>query len=282
MAHTLVREQMGLLQSAANGTFKFKVIKDPATGERELRFLLELPPEEALESFAARLRPFTMRDEPVYWELVLDAIAGLAPQDLLDGVLDIEDLRAVFADITKGKKVQAYFVMTESGQLTDMELADLWLNTDALHAKPINSTVGNELGLDERFRAAAGVYARLGAAVSNLYALIKHLAEEGVLDIADSAFTEPVLARACVDDVIVGGYSAPPGSTPLPTDMSDVMELDPAWRPMWEEIEEEIEARRVERARAAEADRCSRSRGTGGVRIRWPDGHETSESWVSR
>jgi hypothetical protein len=32
---------------------------------------------------------------------------------------------------------QAYFVMTESGKLTDLELADLWLNADALHDKAI-------------------------------------------------------------------------------------------------------------------------------------------------
>lgn len=166
MAHSLIRDQMELLQVVADGNFKFGVSKDPETGE--LRFLAELPAEEALESFAARLRPFTMREERVYWELALDAIADLTPQDLLDEVFDIEGLRTMFADITARKKsAQAYFVMTDSGQLTDMELADLWLNSDALHAQAINSTVGNEVGLDERFRAAAGVYARLGAAVSN-------------------------------------------------------------------------------------------------------------------
>jgi 7,8-dihydro-6-hydroxymethylpterin-pyrophosphokinase len=79
---------------------RFKTSRSRSTG----RFLLELPPEEGLESVATRLRPFTMRDEPVYWQLVLDAIAALTPQDLLDEVLDIEDLRVMFADITKGKK----------------------------------------------------------------------------------------------------------------------------------------------------------------------------------
>jgi hypothetical protein len=32
---------------------------------------------------------------------------------------------------------QAYFVMTGSGQLTDSELADLWLNANALYDKAI-------------------------------------------------------------------------------------------------------------------------------------------------
>ncbi len=256
----------------ADGTFKFQVAKDSETGERELRFLLELPPEEALESFAVRLRPFTLRDERVYWELVLDAIADLAPQELLDEVLDIEGLWKMFDDITKRKKsAQAYFVMAESGQLTDMELADLWLNADAMHAQVIESAVGNELGLDERFRAAAGVYARLGAAVSNTYALIAHLVREGVLEIEQSVFTERVLAETNVDDVMAGGYSAPAGSTPMPADMSELTALDPTWRPMWEEFEEIIEARRFEAERRERAaSPCRHCRGTGGVQFRGP------------
>lgn len=272
MAHSLIRDRMKLLQAVADGTFKFQVTKDPETGEREQRFLLELPDEEALESFAARLRPFTIRDERVYWEAVLDAIADLTPQDLLDEVIDIEDLRKVFADITTGKKsAQAYYVMTDSGQLSDMELADLWLNSDALHAQVINSAVGKELGLDERFRAAAGVYARLGAAVSSALALITYLVGEGVLELDQSVFSERVLAETSVNDVMAVGYSAPAGSTPMPTDMSEFTSLDPNWRPIWEEFEEIIEARKVEaEQRERAASPCRRCRGTGAVQFRGP------------
>jgi hypothetical protein len=111
MAHSLVRDQMELLQAVANGTFKVRVEKDPETGERELRTLMELPPEEAFESFAARLRPFTMRDEPVYWENVLDAIEDLAPQQIRDEILDVGELRAAFVGVTQSKKQsQAYSV----------------------------------------------------------------------------------------------------------------------------------------------------------------------------
>jgi hypothetical protein len=136
MAHSLFRDQMELLQAVADGTFKVKVIKDPDTGEREQRLLIELPPEEAFESYAARLRAFTIPDEPVYWELALDAVEALAPQEISDEVIDIDGLRAAFADVTQGKKTaQAYSVMTESGQLTDLQIADLWLYSDALHPR---------------------------------------------------------------------------------------------------------------------------------------------------
>jgi hypothetical protein len=38
------------------------------TGNHRARCLSE----EAFESFAAQVRPFTIRDEPVYWENILD------------------------------------------------------------------------------------------------------------------------------------------------------------------------------------------------------------------
>ncbi len=78
---------MDLLQEVADGTFKVETIKDPETGTYEQRLLVELPPEEAFESFAARVRPFTISDEPVNWALVLDAVEGLTPQETLDEVI---------------------------------------------------------------------------------------------------------------------------------------------------------------------------------------------------
>lgn len=183
MAHSLVCEQRELLQAVADGTFKISVKKDPETGEREVRSLKELPPEEALESFVARLRPFTMRDEPVYWESVLGAIEDLVPPEIRDEALDLTDLRAAFAGVTQVKpQPQAYFVITESCQMSDLQIANLWLNSDALHAKAIKSAVGQDTNLDHRYQAATGVYARLVAAVSNTLALISGLVRVGLLE----------------------------------------------------------------------------------------------------
>jgi hypothetical protein len=68
MAHSLVRDHSKVLNELASGTIQVHVQVNKATGEATHRFTMELPPEEAFESFAARLRPFTMRKEPVYWE----------------------------------------------------------------------------------------------------------------------------------------------------------------------------------------------------------------------
>jgi hypothetical protein len=234
MAHSLVREHSTLLEDLASGTIQVHVEVNETTGETKHSFTMELPPEEAFESFAARLRPFTMRKEPVYWELVLDALGKLVSKETLAEVIDIEDLREHWKTVVEGKKMaQAFYAVTERGQMSDVELADLWLNSDALHTQLIESPVGKELSLDQRYRAAAGVYARQGACVNATYNLVKYLVEEGLLELDAEVFTVPVLAKTTVE--IKGQvYSAALGAE-LPTDLSN---LDPKiWRPIHEDIE---------------------------------------------
>jgi integrase len=75
-AHSLVREHAKLLEDLASGTMQLHIEVNTETGETEQSFRMELPPEEAFESFAARVRPFTMRKEPVYWEHVVSNEVG--------------------------------------------------------------------------------------------------------------------------------------------------------------------------------------------------------------
>lgn len=57
----------------------------------------------------------------------------------------------------------------------------------------------------------------------------------------------------------------------MPTDMSELTSLDPNWRPIWEEFEEIIEARKVEaEQRERAANPCQHCRGTGAVHFRGP------------
>ena len=85
--------------------------------------------------------------------------------------------------------------MTESGKLSDVQLADLWLNSDSLHTQPIKSGVGNDLDITERYHAAAGVYARIGACVQYTYFWIDWLVGLGLLELDKSAFTDQASRR---------------------------------------------------------------------------------------
>jgi hypothetical protein len=234
MEHSLVREHMDLMNELASGTIRVSVQVNKATGEATRRIQIELPPEEAFESFAARLRPFTMRDEPIYWEVVIDALEKLLEKVILTELVDIDGLRDHWSNVLRGvKSTQAFYMQTKNGTMTDIQLANLWLNSDFLHAKPIHSAVGQDMTLDKRYQAAAGFYARLGACVQHTYNVVGHLVEEGLLQLDPAVFTERVVVETTID--MPGQiYSAELGAE-LPTDLSN---LDPqVWRPIHEDIE---------------------------------------------
>jgi hypothetical protein len=142
--------------------------------------------------------------------------------------------RSGAATVVEGSQVaaQAYYVMTESGKLSDVQLADLWLNSDSLHTQPIKSGVGNDLDITERYHAAAGVYARIGACVQYTYFWIDYLVGLGLLDLDKSAFTDQVVADSSID-VETKAYCTPVGGAPMPTDLSEV-DLS-KWKPVHED-----------------------------------------------
>lgn len=234
LAHSLVRDNLDLLNKAARGTFHVDVEVNQKTGESTHRFRRELPPEEAFESLAARIRPFLMRKEAVYWAVVLDSVEQLLSGDTLAEVVDMQSLREYWAVVVEGSQVaaQAYYVMTDSGKLSDIQLADLWLNSDSLHTQPIKSGVGNDLDITERYHAAASVYARIGACVEYTFHWIEYLVSLGLLDLDRSAFAEKVVADSSVD-VPTNAYWTLPGEVPMPGSMSEI-DLS-KWKPVHED-----------------------------------------------
>ena len=234
MAHSLVRDHFDLLSKTAQGTFTVHVEWNHVTGEGKHRLQMKLPPEEQFESFAARLRPFVMRKESVYWAVVLDAVEKLLSKETLANLVDMQTLRDYWSEVVDGSQVaaQAYYVMTDSGQLSDVQLADLWLNSDALHTQPIQSAIGKDMSLNERYKAAAGVYSRIGACLQYTYIFINHLVNEGLLELDRSAFNQSVVADSEIDQP-TQAYCVPVGGAPMPTDLS---ELDLAkWKPVHED-----------------------------------------------
>jgi hypothetical protein len=250
MAHSLVRDHPELLTAAAQGTVTLQIQVNTKTGESEHRVRHELPPEEQFESFVARFRPFTIGWETVYWSAVMDALEKLLSKDTLAELVDIEGLRDHWQQRVEGSAVaQAYYVMTENGTSTDAKLADLWLNSDALHTQQIQSAIGKDMSLTERYKAAAGVYSRIAVCVDDTLWLISYLVREGLLDIDESAFTEPLFADTEIDEP-VQAYCLPVGAEPMPTDMG---ELDVSkWKPV--HLDHELMAILQGKAKAAETE----------------------------
>ena len=222
LAHSLVRNDLDLLNEVARGSFKLVIETNRETGESTHRLKIKLPPEESFESLAARLRPFTIGKEAVYWSSVLDALEKLLSKETLETTVDIQSLRDQWSEVVEGSKVaQTYYFMTDNGMLTDVQLADRWLNSDSLHTEPIQSAVGQDTTLNERYRAAAGVWARIGACMEHTFRIIDYLVHVGLLELDRSAFTRPVVADSEIDQPTTA-YCAPVGAAPMPTNMDEL------------------------------------------------------------
>ncbi|MDP7725207.1 hypothetical protein [Mycobacterium sp. TY814] len=235
-----MREQLDLLSSAAQGAVKVQVEWNHVTGDVKHRLQMTLPPEEQFESFAVRLRPFVMRKESVYWAVVLDALEQLLSKETLAELVDMQTLRAYWTEVVEGTKVaaQAYYVMTDNGQLSDVQVADLWLNSDALHTQPIQSAIGKDMSLNERYKAAVGIYSRIGACLQYTYSFIVYLVRAGLLELDKSVFDQQVVADSEIDQPSTV-YCLPVGAEPMPTDMA---ELDVS---RWKQVHEDPELMRL-------------------------------------
>ncbi|GAB5000761.1 hypothetical protein MAHJHV64_10860 [Mycobacterium avium subsp. hominissuis] len=233
--HSLVRERVPLLNKLLTGQFDLRVQQNLKTGEASHTLVLELPPEELFESFAARLRPFTIPKEPVYWVPVLNSLERLLTRETRTELVDIQSLREEWKKVVEGTgAAQAYYVMTDSGHVTDFKLANEWLNSDALHTQVAQTAVARELGLNERYYAAACVFSRLGYWVEYTLSFIAYLHGAGLVELDASAFTEPVVADGMIERP-TKAYCVPLGGAPMPTDMS---ELDlTKWKPVHEDPE---------------------------------------------
>lgn len=236
--HSLVREHLPLLNKLLTGRFDLRVQQNLKTGEATHTLVLELPPEELFESFAARLRPFTSGSEPVYWFSVLNSLEKLLSKETRAELVDLQSLREEWKKIVEGTgTAQAYYVMTESGHVTDFKMAKEWLNSDALHTQLAQTAVAREMGLNDRYYAAACVFSRLGYWVEYTLSFIAYLHGAGLLELDASAFTEPVVADGIIEQP-TWAICAPAGSTPMPTDMSEMSELDYSkWTPVHEDPE---------------------------------------------
>lgn len=232
-AHSIVQNQEELLRHA-QGSFDGHV---DVTGRMTITRRLPAD-EEVFESLASRVRPLTVKSEPVYYVKVFDAIEHLVSEADVDDALRarLDDLRRAW-DVSEiqGTQVQAYSVQSAridgtdaTNRVSDTQLAAAWLYADLVHADaqgPKQEALA--FPLHERYAAAVRVFSHMAAlAVATLH-LVESLRDAQLLALDNSAWE---------DDVTVGtselieeamAYVAPLGSE-VP-DMRDSLELTEDW-----------------------------------------------------
>ena len=203
-AHSLAADRQRLMEVAA-GTVEVR--PDLATGG--MLFVQDLPPEEQVESAAARLRPLLLENEDVFHGNVFNAIGYYLRVDTDPSRREqFEQLRNGWRALDpRGTHRDAYSLQitpVEDGQpradrtstLSDNELAFAWLYGDVVHHDPDRLTATGSAGVRERYRAAAPLVCRIVIRTIATLRFVELLTSDGLL---------PVSPAALAADVVVAG-----------------------------------------------------------------------------
>lgn len=216
-AHSLAQDLQALQQLAAG---RWQLVHDGRT----VRMSQELPPEEVIESAAARVRPLLLKSEHCHYGKALTAIGYFVRDGSIPAQL--QQLRARWkarveeggAERSTGYRVLVHDAATgERGDMDDVRLAHAWIYGDVVHHDPHRRMDADPFGLKERFRAAVPLVAWTMCATIGLLRSIRTLQTQGRLELARAAFEEPVVLTTTTFVQEAKVYMAPEG-TRSPTD----------------------------------------------------------------
>jgi hypothetical protein len=188
-----------------------------------------VPKEEELESLAARVRPLLLKRDTVFMPSAIRSVQYFARLSSNEAVYEMlervraEALKHVEPSGLGGFSVQIQRAFGEDMvEMTDFDLADSWLNGDVVHANPNGMSSPAEFDIDERFRAAVGVYTRTAIQAATVLEHVKRLRVGGVDVCSTGSLEEPVVATVIdghmnhFKDGTVGRVFVAPVGTPSP------------------------------------------------------------------
>jgi hypothetical protein len=218
---------------------RFGVMVDAKNGTETL--VQHVPPEEQVESAAARLRPLILNDDPTFYAKFFNAIGfflnqAQAPEQLM---AQLRGFKTEWAAVQpKSDDLRGYEVRRTgpgSGgeeRVSDNELAFGWLYGDVVHADADRLAKTRSFGVVERFRPAVPVVARIMVLTIGSLNFARYLHANGMLPIGDDVFDLPVAVTETALRVEGRIYVAEvqPGDGPvvLPPIGKD---LGPGWTP---------------------------------------------------
>jgi len=196
-------------------------------GERLAKVTRTLPPEEALESLAARVRPLILQDDPVHYSKALKALGYLLKD--VEGAAEaheyIKRLRQRWKSINSlSDEVRAYRVevgpsdrSTPPEVMSDNSLAFAWFYGDVVHADAARRESAAAFDIVTRYEAAVHVIATVAWLAYATLHFIEQLVADGLLTLDEEAFSEPVTVEVTEitneAEIFVGPEGADP---PLP------------------------------------------------------------------
>jgi hypothetical protein len=214
--HSLGQDKDQLL-TWASGTFTVSGVQ----GQSPTSVCWDLPPEEPLDSLAARCRPFILKNDPVYWVNVTGALGYfLRDQDAEDLTARLGALRTSWRGLDKDTRGSLGFQSRAGGNGDDLgELVDskalayAWLYGDLVHADDdIPERVG-EHDIDDRYRAGAILIANVALHAIVTLNLVRVLQRRGFITLPAEVFAQPVKANPDAELTISQAITGPAGTS---------------------------------------------------------------------
>lgn len=233
-AHSLAKDLDRLARDAAGG---FEVSLDLAGRSSITRTLPD--DEEAFESFASRIRPLTVKQEPIYYTRTLDAIEHLSHDVDDNHRARLDELRKAWEGTEiQGVQVQGYAVQQTqadgsgaTGMVSDTQLAAGWLYADLVHADPTGpKTASLDFSLKERYAAAVRVFSRMAMLTIWTLQLVEALRNADSLVVDETAWTDPVVVEVSEITEQAHVFMAPVGAQE--PDLRESLEWPAEWSPV--------------------------------------------------
>lgn len=199
---------------------------NPETGETLMT--RRWPPEEQVESLAARVRPVLLQSDPVHWAKFLKAVGLLLRgKDAEAAIKHIQESKQEWKRlVSQAEDSLAYRVSLSSmdgsveTELSDVGLAWSWFYGDVVHADPDRRATAAGFDLVERYSAAVGVVARAAWLTYAGLVLVQTLRDEGLLALDQTAFDEPVVVQGTEIAQPATAWVGRPGEEPPPAGTS--------------------------------------------------------------
>lgn len=195
--HSLASDRAALVDLAH---MKSKVEVERSTGKAT--WIQAFPPEEQVESAAARVRPLILDQDPTHYARAFNALGYLlqaagAPEPVMK---NLKGLKAEWAAIKpKGKHVRGYSVEVSRAGSEDAELlADnvlgfAWIYGDVVHSDADRLAETHTFGVVERFRAAVPLVAHIMMLTIATLNFIRAMHHAGLVVIEDGLFDGQVV-----------------------------------------------------------------------------------------
>lgn len=226
-AHSLAADKDELHRLA---TANFDVTDKAESGEATLR--RTFPPEEQVESAAARVRPFVLNRDPIHHAKVTAALGAFTGTNDL-AIAEVSKAKGWWKAIdprsehVRGYALQRTTVEGVSDYVSDNVLAFAWIYGDTIDADERSLVRAAPFDVDDRFRAAVPLVAGIMIRVIGMLRMVEQFIKAGLVQLPPEVFTIPVVStvRELTQRVVL---VAPPG-TILP---GPGVELGPKWRPL--------------------------------------------------